>query len=72
VRKPSTFYKSTEISYKSFLKFLGINIIETLNWHAHINSLCSCLIKVYFVIKMLKDAMSFHMIKSIYCAYFQS
>jgi hypothetical protein len=72
VCKPSIFYNGAEISYKSRVKFLGINITESLNWHTHINSLCSTLSKVYFIIKTLKDAMSYHMITSIYYAYFQS
>jgi hypothetical protein len=72
VCKPSIFYNGVEISYKSVVKFLGINITESLNWHTHINSLSSSLSKVYFLIKTLKDTMSYHMIRSIYYAYFQS
>jgi hypothetical protein len=59
-----------EISLKSVITFLGNNITESLHWHTHINSLCSCISKVYIIIKTLKDATSFHMIKSIYYAYF--
>jgi hypothetical protein len=72
VCKPSIFYNGAEISYKLVVKFLGINITENLNWHTHIKSLCSSLSKAYFIIKTLKDAMSYHIIRSIYYTYFQS
>jgi hypothetical protein len=70
--KPSIFYNGAEISYKSVVKFLGINVTESLNWHTHINSLGSSLSKIYFIIKTLKDAMSYYMIRLIYYAHFQS
>jgi hypothetical protein len=60
-----------EISHKSVVKFLRINITECLTLHTHINFVSPSLSKVYFIIKTLKDAMNFHMIKSIYYAYFQ-
>jgi hypothetical protein len=43
VCKPSIFYNGADISYKTVVKFLGINITESLKWHTHINSLCSSL-----------------------------
>jgi len=57
------------ISYCS--EFLGMNITENLKWHIHISSLCASLSKVYYIIKSLKDVMSFNMIWTIYYAYFE-
>jgi hypothetical protein len=72
VCRPSIFYNGAEIPYKLDVKFLGINIIENLIWYIHIKSVCSSLSKPYFVIKTLKEAMSYNMIRSIYYSYFQS
>jgi hypothetical protein len=69
--KPYISYHNN-ISYCSELKFLGMNINEKLKWHIHICSLCASLGKVYYIIKSLKDVMSFNMIWTIYYAYFES
>jgi hypothetical protein len=72
VCKPSIFYNGAEIPYKLDVKFLGINITENFIWHIHVKSVCSSLSKAYFIIKMLKEAISYNMIRSIYHSYFQS
>jgi hypothetical protein len=66
------FYNGAEIPYKLDVKFLRINLTENLIWHTHIKSVCSSLSKVYFIIKTLKEAMIYNMIRSIYYSYFQS
>jgi hypothetical protein len=61
-----------EITYSSVLKFLGLTITNNLNWKTHIQTLCACLSKVYYILKFLKGVMSLHIIKTIYFAYFQT
>jgi len=56
------FIYTYEISYCSELKFLAMNITDNLRWHTHICSLCASLNKIYYIIKSLKDVMSFQMI----------
>jgi hypothetical protein len=46
--------------------------MKNLAWHVQIHSLCSSLNKVYYLIKLLRDVMSIHMLRSIYFAHFQS
>jgi hypothetical protein len=58
--------------YRSSLKFLSINITDSLRWREHINNLCNSLNKAYLLMKCLKDVISVDMIKTIYFAYFQS
>jgi hypothetical protein len=72
VCKPSIFYNGAEIPYKLDVKLLGINITENLIWHTHIKSVCSSLSKAYFIIKTLKEAMNYNMIRLVYYSYFQS
>ena len=61
-----------EISYCLELKFVAMNITDNLRWHTHICSLCASLNKIYYIIKSVKDVMSFQMIRMIYYACFQS
>jgi len=49
-----------------------MNNTENLNCHIHLRFLCASLSKFYYIIKSLKDVMSFQMIRMIYYAYFQS
>jgi hypothetical protein len=49
-----------------------MNITENLNWHVHIRAVCVGLSYGYYVTESLKDDVSFHMIYTIYYAYFQS
>ena len=67
-----TYIHTYEISYCSELKFLAMNITDNLCWHINTCSLCASLNKIYYIIKSLKDVMSFQMIQMIYYAYFQS
>jgi hypothetical protein len=53
-------YNSTLIAYSPNLKFLGVILTENLKWHAHIVILCKSLNKAYFMIKYLKEAISYH------------
>ena len=70
--QPHISYNSNDISYRSELKFLGTNITDNLIWNIHVCSVCASLSKVHQSIKSLKDVTSFHMIQTIYYAYFQS
>ena len=47
-------------------------ITENLRWNIHMKSVCTNLNKAYFIIKTLKETMSYKMIRSIYYPYFQS
>ena len=55
--KPSIILQNSEITYKSEIKFLGMNITENLNWQAHIHSVCRGLSKTYYTIKALKNTL---------------
>jgi len=70
--KPHIQIKNHTINYKSGMKFLGLNITDTLAWHAHIYSLSSNLSKSYFMMKSLKPVISEKSIWNIYFAYFES
>jgi hypothetical protein len=65
-------FHSSQCRQCSEFKFLGMNITAHLKWYIHIWSLCASLSKVYYIIKSFKDVMSFHMIWTIYYAYFES
>jgi hypothetical protein len=65
-------FKNREITYTSRFRFLGINITNNLKWSSHIQALCLKLNKVCYVIKSLKDVVSFYTLKNIYFAKFQS
>jgi hypothetical protein len=54
------------------VRFLGTYYTENLKQDIHIHSLCSCLSKVSYVVKLLKVDLSPYMLRSIYFAYFQS
>ena len=62
---------NTEIAYMSDVKFLGMYIMETLSWQAHICTLCHSLSKIYFIIKPLKNILSNCMLWNICFTYFQ-
>jgi hypothetical protein len=49
--KPCITCNNTSISYSPGLKFLDMNITENLNWHVHMQLVCSSLSKAYFIIK---------------------
>lgn len=72
VCRPSVMFSSAQMAYTPVVKFLGIDIIESQRWQIQINSLCTKLSKVYFMIKCLRDCLNIHMIKNVYHAHFQS
>jgi len=50
------------------IKMLSMNNTENLNCLIHLHFPCASLSKVYYIIKSLKDVMSFQMIRTIYYA----
>jgi hypothetical protein len=56
--RPQIIFKTTEITYQSELRFLGIYISENLKWGAHVWLLRTKLCKVVYVVKTLKEIMS--------------
>ncbi|PNF34312.1 hypothetical protein B7P43_G15814 [Cryptotermes secundus] len=69
---PDIIFNNIKIKYTSQFRFLGINITQNLKWSVHIQSLCSKLNKVCYIIKSLKDEVSLHILRNIYFAKFQS
>jgi hypothetical protein len=65
-------FKNKEITYTSQFRFLGISITNNLKLSSHIQALCLKLIKVCYIIKFLKDVVSFCILRNIYFAKFQS
>jgi hypothetical protein len=61
-----------DIAYKSETKFLGIYIRENLTINMYVKSLSSKLSKICYMIGLLKDIMSPHVIRRIYFVYFQA
>ncbi|PNF29254.1 hypothetical protein B7P43_G10478, partial [Cryptotermes secundus] len=70
--EPVITFKNMKISYTSQFKFLGVNISNNLKWSSHIQSLCLKLNKVCYIIKSLKDVVSFSTLRNVYFAKFQS
>jgi len=70
--KPDIFFQNFKIEYKPKVKFLGIHIMDNLNWHTHIKFLCSSLSKTYYMIKALKHTVSNYVLWNIYFAHLQS
>jgi hypothetical protein len=58
-------YKDMEVRYSSKVKFAGLIITENLNWKIHIQSLCTSLSKVYYIIKYLREVIHLHVLKTI-------
>jgi len=56
------------VDYTAEIKFLGIQITDTLKWHSHIQLLAGKLCKVAFMIKSLKEVLSPNLIQNIYFA----
>jgi hypothetical protein len=65
-------FNNSVISFMPESKFLGINITSNLRWSTHIQSLCLKLSKVCYIIKSLRDDLSFNILRNIYFAKFQS
>jgi len=56
--KPLVTCNNTIMDYTAEMKFLGIQITDTLKWHSHIQLLAGKLCKVAFMIKSLKEVLS--------------
>jgi hypothetical protein len=65
-------FNNSVISFMPEFKFLGINITSNLRWSTHIQSLCLKLSKVCYIIKSLRDDLSFNILRNIYFAMLQS
>jgi hypothetical protein len=60
------------MDYTAEIKFFGIQIMDTLKWHSHIQLLAGKLCKVAFMIKFLKEVLSPNLIRNIYFTKFPS
>ena len=60
------------MDYTAEMKFLGIQITDTLKWHPHIQLLASKLSKLAFMIKYLKEILSLNLIRNIYFTKFHT
>ena len=60
------------VHYTAEIEFLGIQIIDTLRWHSHVQLLPGKLCKVVFTIKSLKEVLSPNLIRNIYFTKFHS
>ena len=65
-------FKNSVISFTPQFKFLGINITSNLKWRIYVQTLCLNLNKVCYIIKSLRDELSFCILRNIYFARFQS
>ena len=70
--KPLVAFNNMRVEYITEIKFLGIQIMDTIRWHSHIQSLAGKLGKVAFMIKSLKEILSPILIRNIYFAKFHS
>ena len=64
--KPKVTLNDSPLEYLADLKFLEINITETLNWNIHLQILAHKLSKVSFMMKALKVILSPYMIRHNY------
>jgi len=62
--KPSVTFNKMTMDYIAEIKFLGIQITDTLKWHSHIHLLAGKLCKVAFIIKSLKEVLSPNLIRT--------
>lgn len=54
------------------IKFLGIYIDQKLTWEAHINNTCSKLSSISYIIRTLKETVSYNILKTLYYGLVQS
>jgi len=64
--KPLVTFNNTNVNYTVEIKFLGIQITDTLKWHSHVQLLAGKLCKVAFMIKSLKEVLRPNLIRNIY------
>ena len=55
--KPLVTFNNMNVDYTAEVKFLGIQITDTLKWHSHVQLLAGKLCKVAFMIKSLKEVL---------------
>jgi hypothetical protein len=65
-------FNDMNVDYTPEIKFLDIQITDTLKWHCHIQLLAGTLCKVAFKIKSLKEVLSLNLIRNIYFTKFHS
>lgn len=53
-------------------KLLGLNISDTLSWDVHVNTLCSKLNSICYLLKKCRSIVNNNILINIYYAYFQS
>jgi hypothetical protein len=70
--KPLFTFNKMTVDYTTEMKFLGIQITDTLKWQSHIQLLASKLSKAAFMIKSLKEILSSNLIWNIYFKKFHS
>jgi hypothetical protein len=70
--KPLVAFNNMNVDYTAEIKFLGIQIMDTLKWHSHVQLLAGKWCKVAFMIKPLKEVLSLNLIRNIYFTKFHS
>ena len=70
--KPLVTFNNKNVDYTAEIKFLGIQIMDTLKWHSHLQLLAHQLYKVDFMITSLKEVLSPNLIQNIYFTNFHS
>jgi len=65
-------FNNKNVDYTAEIKFLGIQIMDTLKWHSHVQLLAGKLCKVAFMKKPLKEVLSPNLIRNIYFTKFHS
>jgi hypothetical protein len=68
--KPSVTFNKITVDYNAEIKFLCIQIMDTLRWHSHTQLLPGKLCKVVFMVKSLKEVLSLNLIWNIYSTKF--
>jgi hypothetical protein len=69
---PNITFNDAGINYTLQFRFLGINITSDLKLSTYIQPLCLNLSKVCYIIKALRNELSFGILRNIYFAKFQS
>ena len=70
--KPLVAFNDMNVEYITEIKFLGIQITDTLKWHSRIQFLAGKLCKVAIMVKPLKEILSPNLIRNIYFSKFHS
>ena len=70
--KPLVTFNNMNGDYTAEIKFLGIQIMDKIKWHSHVQLLAGKLCKVAFMIKSVKEVLSPNLISNIYFTKFDS